>query len=269
MAGGADTYTHGHQDAVLRSHRWRTADNSAAYLLGRLRPGLRLLDIGCGPGTLTADLAKRVAPGEVVGIDVAAEVVAEAEAHAREAGAGNLRLRVGDFRTAGFAAGSFDVVHAHQLLQHLRDPVGALGEMRRLAGGTGIVAARDSDYSAKVWFPPDPRLDQWRRVYLAVTRHNGAEADAGRWLLSWAHQAGFREVDYSTSTWTFATPQERRWWSELWAERTSSSSFARQAVEYGIATPAELEQLAAGWRAWGQEQDGIFVVVCGEIIARG
>jgi ubiquinone/menaquinone biosynthesis C-methylase UbiE len=269
MSGPPDTYTHGHQEAVLRAHRWRTAENSAAYLLPHLRPGMSLLDVGCGPGTLTADLATRVAPGEVLGVDVSPEVVAEAEAHARGAGVPNLSFRVGDFRSVGLAAGSFDAVHAHQVLQHLRDPVGALAEMRKLVRPEGIVAARDGDYSAMVWWPADARLDLWREIYLAVTRRNGAEADAGRRLLSWARAAGFEDVAYSTSTWTFATPEDRGWWAELWAERTTSSLLARQAADYGIATPDRLEAAAAGWRALGAAADGVFIVVCGEIIARG
>jgi ubiquinone/menaquinone biosynthesis C-methylase UbiE len=264
----SDTYTHGHQEAVLRSHRWRTAENSAAYLLPHLRPGMRLLDVGCGPGTLTAELAARVAPGEVVAVDVSAEVIAEAERHARGAGVGNLTFRVGDFRAAGLADASFDVVHAHQVLQHLRDPVGALREMRRLLRPEGLAAARDGDYTAMTWWPASRRLDRWRDVYLAVTRHNGAEANAGRHLLEWAREAGYAEVAYSTSNWTFATPADRSWWSEQWAERTTSSEFARQAVAYGIATPAELEEVAAGWRAWGGSAGGVFIVVSGEILAR-
>jgi SAM-dependent methyltransferase len=269
MSHPADTYTHGHQESVLRAHRWRTAENSAAYLLPHLRPGMRLLDVGCGPGTLTADLAARVAPGEVLAVDTSAEVIAEAEAYAREAGARNLSFQVGDFRSAGHAERSFDVVHAHQVLQHLGDPVGALTEMRRLMRPEGMVAARDGDYSAMVWWPANARLDRWREIYLAVTRRNGAEANAGRWLLHWARQAGFEDVAYSTSTWTFATPEDRGWWAGLWAERAISSSFARQAVDYGIATPVELEEVAAGWRSLGEAPDGVFIIVCGEIIARG
>jgi len=155
------------------------------------------------------------------------------------------------------------------VLKHLRDPVGALTEMRRLVRRGGVVAARDGDYSAMVWSPPAPLLDHWREIYLAVTRHNGAEADAGRRLLGWAREAGFPEIEYSTSNWTFATPGNRGLWAEQWAQRTTSSAFAHQAVEYGIATAAELEQVAAGWRSWGALPDAVFIVVSGEILARG
>ena len=75
-----DTYTHGHADPVLQSHRWRTVENSAAYLAPHLRPGLELLDVGCGPGTITVDLAERVAPGRVVGLDVSPDPLDEARA---------------------------------------------------------------------------------------------------------------------------------------------------------------------------------------------
>src|SRR6059058_4300608 len=83
----AGDYLHGHHESVLRSHRWRTAENSAAYLLPRLRSGQRLLDVGCGPGTITVDLASRVAPGAVLGIDPSEEVVARAQANAPDVAA--------------------------------------------------------------------------------------------------------------------------------------------------------------------------------------
>jgi 2-polyprenyl-3-methyl-5-hydroxy-6-metoxy-1,4-benzoquinol methylase len=263
-----DIYTHGHHDAVLRSHRWRTADNSAAYLLPRLRGGQRLLDVGCGPGTLTADLARRVAPGEVVGVDTAPQVVDEARSHSAAAGVTNTEFVSADFRDAGFAAGSFDVVHAHQVLQHLADPVGALAAMAALTRPGGLVAARDSDYSAFCWWPPEPGLDRWLEIYLAVARRNGAEPDAGRRLRAWARAAGLADVLYSTSTWTFTSAEDRRWWADLWAERSVGSAFAEQAVAYGIATPAELREIARGWPAWADHLDAVFVVVHGEILAR-
>lgn len=264
----SDTYTHGHQDSVLRSHRSRTAANSAAYLLERLRPGATLLDVGCGPGTLTCDLAERVAPGRVLAIDTAAGVVEEARALAAERGVGNVSFRVGDFRELAQEGARYDVVHAHQVLQHLRDPVEALRAMARLAAPGGTVAARDSDYSGMAWAPADPRLDRWLEIYLAVTRRNGAEADAGRHLLRWAHEAGLADVRFATSTWTYATDDTRAWWGDLWAERITRSSLAEQAQAYGVATRAELEEVAEGWRAWSRAAHGVFVVLHGEVLAR-
>ena len=264
-----DTYIHGHSESVLRSHRWRTAENSAAYLLPYLAEGQRVLDVGCGPGTLTVDLAGRVGPtGAVVGVDLSASVVQEATAHATSIGAGNVTFHVGDFRQLDLAEGSFDVVHAHQVLQHLRDPVGALAAMRRLTRPGGIVAARDSDYPAFLWTPDDPRLDRWREIYLAVSDRNGTRGDAGRWLLRWARDAGLTDATYTTSTWTFASPGDRAWWGDLWAERTVASTLADQAVEYGVATRDELEEVAGGFRDWALKADGTFVLLHGEIVAR-
>lgn len=267
-ASERDVYTHGHSDAVLRSHRSRTAENSATYLVPSLAPGMRLLDVGCGPGTLTVDLARLVAPGEVVGVDVSAEVVAEATAYAVEAGASNVSFTAGDLRDVDLAAASFDVVHAHQVLQHVRDPIGLLVTMKALAKPGGVVAARDSIYSSFGWYPTDPRLDRWLEIYLAVTKRNGADADAGTRLLAWARAAGFTDVTVSSSTWTWATPDTRTWWGELWADRTVGPGMGAQAIEYGIATADELADVADAWRAWSRHDDGTFVVVHGEILAR-
>lgn len=148
-----DTYTHGHHDSVLRSHRWRTAQNSCAYLLPYLRAGMRVLDVGCGPGTITRDLAPLVTPADVVGVDASADVVAEA----RELGAEGVHFQTGDVYRLQFGDGTFDVVHAHQVLQHLTRPVDALREMRRVMSADGLVAARDSAYGMFRWYPPQPR----------------------------------------------------------------------------------------------------------------
>jgi ubiquinone/menaquinone biosynthesis C-methylase UbiE len=263
----AETYTHGHHESVLRSHEWRTAENSAAYLLDRLTPGLDLLDVGCGPGTITLDLAARVAPGRVVGIDRADEVIAQAEALRAERGVETVGFATGDVYELDFDDASFDVVHAHQVLQHLREPIAALRELRRVLRPGGTLAVRDSDYAAFVWAPRDPRLDRWNELYHAITARNGAEADAGRYLLGWAQAAGFADVHAGSSTWTFADEDRRSWWGSLWADRIELSSFADQALEYGLSDRAELADLAAAWRAWADRPDGYFAVLHGEILA--
>jgi len=263
----SDVYTHGHHDSVLRSHVWRTAENSAAYLLGALKPGIALLDAGCGPGTLTVDLARRLAGGRVVGIDRSADVIAKAAAYAASA-AVDVQFAEGDVYALAYPDGAFDVVHAHQVLQHLTDPIRALREMRRVLRAGGLLAVRDSDYSGFSWAPLDPRLDRWLALYQAVTRRNGAEPNAGRFLKKWALAAGFRSVTATSSTWTFADRASADWWGGLWAERCELSAFAEQAVDYGLATRAELADLAAAFRAWAAQPDAFFAVMHGEVLAR-
>lgn len=260
-------YTHGHHDSVLRSHRWRTAENSAAYLLPHLRPSLSLLDVGCGPGTVTADLARRVAPGTVIGIDVSDEVIAEARAVAARSGPPTLSFEVGDLFDLRFEDDSFDVVHAHQVLQHVGDPSAALTEMRRVCRPGGLVAVRDGDYPTFRYFPDNPGLDRALDAYGALTRINGANWDAGRRLLHWARSVGFTSVTPSASAWCFATPEERSWWGGLWAERFTRSSLAEQLVAHGLATPDDLDGFAAAWLGWAESPDGWFAMIHGEVIA--
>ena len=261
----ADRYTHGHTEAVLRSHRWRTLENSAGHLLDHLDAHQRVLDIGCGPGNLTVELAQRVSPGEVVGIDVSESVVAEAQRDAPHTP--NLHFRVADTYDLPFDDGAFDVVHAHQVLQHLADPHAALGEMHRVLAPDGIVAVRDSDYSAFMWSPLDPLLDRWMELHHLASERNGVDADAGRHLLGWVRSAGFSGAEYSTSTWTFATPESTTWWGTMWAERVEGSAFAQQVVTAGLTDRSELAGIADAFRRWAASPDAVFVCVHGEVIA--
>ena len=267
-SAGAARYTHGHGAAVLSAHARRSAADSAAHLLPHLSAGMDLLDVGCGPATITADLAECVAPGRVVALDAAADALEAARATLSERGLSEqVELSCGDVMALPFEDGSFDVVHAHQVLQHLADPVGALVEMRRLTRSGGIVAVRDAVYSAMTWFPDPEGMEQWRSVYMTTARTNGGEPDAGSRLLSWARAAGFTDVTASASTWCYATPADRAWQSETWAQRCLTS-FGPQAVELGLADSADLETMAEAWRQWGGSEDAWFVVVHGEVIAR-
>lgn len=269
MSQESAVYTHGHHESVLRSHTWRTAANSAAYLLPLLRAGQRVLDVGCGPGTITADLAELVGPGgHVTGVDFAAGVLDQARETAARRGLENVTFAPADVHALAFPDDSFDVVHAHQVLQHVGDPVAALREMRRVCRPGGVVAARDSDYAAMAWYPQPPRLDAWTELYHRVARAGGGEPDAGRRLRSWARQAGFSDVVSSAATWCYATADERAWWSGLWADRTVASSYAELAVSGGHATPVQLAEIADAWREWGAEEDAWFMVPHGEVLCR-
>lgn len=263
-----DVYTHGHHESVMRSHMWRTVENSAGYLIPSLVAGATLLDVGCGPGTITIDMAARVAPGTVIGIDAGADVIEKATAAGAASGLDNVSFAVGNCYSLDFPDDSFDIVHAHQVLQHLTDPVAALKEMRRVVKPGGVVAVRDADYHGMFWAPQLPVLDRWMEIYQGVARANDAEPDAGRFLLGWAQEVGFESITPSADTWCFATPEDRDWWGNLWADRVQASALGEQALSYGIATKDELASVSAAWHEWMADPAAWFAVVNAELLCR-
>ncbi|MBY0441270.1 MAG: methyltransferase domain-containing protein [Mycobacteriaceae bacterium] len=262
------SYLHGHHESVLRGHQRRTAEDSAGYLLPYLKPGFSVLDVGCGPGTITADLAARVAPGSVTAIDQFEAAVNAARAEAQQRNVPNVWFAIADVHRLDFADDVFDVVHAHQVLQHVADPVQALREMRRVCVPGGIVAARDADYAGFLWYPQLAELDLWRDLYRQAARANGGEPDAGRQLLSWALKAGFTDITPTGSMWCYATDATRRWWGQMWADRVLHSRLAGQLLSLGLATTTQLDQIATAWRSWAAAPDGWLAIPHGEILCR-
>lgn len=268
-----EVYSHGHHESVVRAHAARTAADSAPHLLPHLAPGQRLLDVGCGPGSITLDLARQVASpdgtGQVTGVDRSEDVLAAARDRARDEGLGNARFEAGNIYDLQYDDGAFDVVHTHQVLHHLADPVAAVRELRRVAAPGGLVSLREADYAAMSWFPQAPALDRWREVYDSISRSNGAEPNAGRRLLAWALDAGFdpEGLEISASTWIHGTAGSRNDFGLGWAERSLHSSYAEQALDHGIADQQDLEAIAAGWRAWAADPAGVFIMPSVELIA--
>jgi ubiquinone/menaquinone biosynthesis C-methylase UbiE len=138
-------YTTDHAESVLSTHRWRTLSNSAQFILPYLKPGMKVLDVGCGPGSLTIDIAKHIQPGgHVTGVENVPDPLQEARKLAEEEGV-DVTFEVADAMHLPYADDEFDLVFAHQVLQHVAQPVEMLKEMRRVARtGNGVVACRES-----------------------------------------------------------------------------------------------------------------------------
>lgn len=253
-----DRYTHGHHESVVQSHARRRAEVEAWFLLPRLEPGMHLLDAGCGPGTVTAGLARAVLPGKVVGLDSAPEVLEHARAHAAEDRVDNVTYVAGDVYSLDFADAEFDVVYANQLLQHLTDPVRALREVRRVLRPGGLLAVRDADYATMSPHPKFPEFADWNRLYHEVAYRNNAEPDAGRTLPAWVRQAGFPEIDIHPNV-VAMEGEDARIWGRTWSQRILYSGIADQALEYGFADQQELERLSSGWATWADSDDPFFI----------
>lgn len=264
----SEVYSHGHHHSVVASHARRGVADSAAYLLPHLRDGMSILDVGCGPGSITVELARRFPHSRVLGVDASADVVEQAGARAADEGVRNAEFCVGDAYALDAADGEFDVVHAHQVLQHLSRPVDALREFRRVKAHDGLVAVRDVDYEGITWFPQSSALSDWLDVYLRLARRNGGEPAAARHLRGWAKAAGFGSVHVTGSAWTYASDEQVRTWGDTWTKRAVESEFARQAVDYGLAGDDDLRVIAAGWAEWASSPDAWFQLPHGEVIAR-
>jgi len=228
---------------------------------------MHLLDVGCGPGTITLDLAEKVAPGRVVGIEPVENPLVAARDEAARRGDLTTRFERADVFGLPFEDDSFDVVHAHQVLQHLADPVAALVEMARVCGPGGWVAVRDADYGAMAWHPDVPELEEWRSIYRQVARGNGAEPDAGRRLRGWARAAGLADARLTTSVWTYADDEACLWWGRSQADRYAGRVFAEQAAEHGVGAE-QLDRIAHGWRRWAAAPDAWFTIVHSELLAK-
>lgn len=239
----------------------RTASREAAFFLPYLRPGMRVLDVGSGPGSITLGLAEAVAPGEVVGIDMQQSQVERARALAVERGRLNARFEVGDAYQLSFPDRSFDAVFMHTVLSHLREPVRALAEMRRVLRPGGIVGVREPDFGTILSTPATPLLEQWRALVTRVLQHNGGDLLRARHLRSLFLEAGFVRTKATSTTRNAGSLEDTRAYAafmKTWPVRT--------ALVEGWVTQATVDAMWAEIDAWGERPDAFFVMTYCEAV---
>ena len=260
-------HTTDHSSSVLQTHNWRTIMNSVPFIRPHIKPDMTILDIGCGPGSISVDFARHVPQGHVTGIEYTPEPLEQARHLAASEGITNITFQIGDIHALDFPDNSFDIVHVHQVLQHIADPVQALREMRRVAKPNGgIVAARES--AQYVWYPENAGIQSWWDLTEKLSLAKGCNACPGRYIHVWAREAGFDpgRIQKGAGTWCYSSPEERIYWGGSMEERAKSSGLAKMALEGGLATREELDGMAQGWKAFVQDEDGWFSVLHGEII---
>jgi len=255
------TYTHGHGREVTRAMGARTAEREGAFILRYLEPGMRVLDVGCGPGSITVGFAQVVAPGEVVGIDIEASQVAAAQALAVEREITNVRFEVANAAVLPFPDGSFDAAFEHTLLEHVADPPTVIREMRRVLKPGGLIGLRDGDTGGRLFFPSDPTLAEARALYERLWRHNGGNPEQGRLQRALLREAGFERLETSAGTNTFPA-----WAGEVWAGIFLAPRFADRVIELGWADRSTIERYAAAHRRWGENPDGIWSTIMVETV---
>jgi ubiquinone/menaquinone biosynthesis C-methylase UbiE len=252
---------------AVKVHGGRTAENVAGFYTPHLKPGMRLLDCGCGPGTITVGLAQLVAPGEVIGIDADPRHIKTAQANASAAGVANVHFQTGDVYDLGFEDDSFDAVFCHALLEHLHNPVSALREMRRVLKRDGLMGVREFDLDSALLFPDEPILRRIIELWIRLTRHNGGDAQIGKHLFKLLSAADLRSIAMSATTELYGlaalvsfAPNEVT--LEQWMFLLGESS------KHGWITEVEMNQIRQAAQAWCERPDSLLVAVRCEALAR-
>ena len=191
----AEKYSLGYGEPALRFVSRRTLESHGAFFIPHLAPGMQVLDVGCGPGTMTLGIAARIAPGTVIGVDMSDAQVAMALAAARERGVANARFQVGSAYDLPFPDASFDTVFSHALLEHLSDPLRAVHELLRVLRPDGVLGVCTPDWSGFLLSPWPQAVRDALHTYTAIQAANGGDPNTGHRLLGYLVDAGFAGVD--------------------------------------------------------------------------
>jgi SAM-dependent methyltransferase len=244
----------------------RSAAAQAAFLGPHLRPGMALLDCGCGPGSITVGLAEVVAPGAVTGVDTDPPQVERARALAVGRGVGNARFEEASVYALPFPDGAFDAVFSHALLEHLERPVDALREMRRVAAPAGVVGVRTRDWEGLLLSPAEPALLESGGGGVRLSHHTGGDPRRGKHLRALLRAAGFARAEVSASYDCHATSATTQQWATFWAAELRGTMGARLLAR-GWTDPAALDAMAAAWLAWADRPDAFLARAFCEAVA--
>jgi ubiquinone/menaquinone biosynthesis C-methylase UbiE len=247
--------------------RFRTAERSCGFFRHHIDSASRILDCGCGPGSITVGLAQWAPDGQTIGIDIGAEQLDGARARARDLGVTNVAFRQGDIFALPFEDDSFDVVFSQTVLYHIPDPAKALAEIKRVLRPGGLVALRDAINAALVIWPDEPLIRDNARMVRLGALHSGGNPDVGMELGTLLHSAGFDEVFFTLGFEQPERPEERAAYFSAVAAFVEGN-LATLAVSEGWSTAERLAQGVARCRHLANIPGSIWALPFGQAIGR-
>lgn len=203
----SEEYTPGYTQTASDFMAQRTADSHAAFLLPHLQASFRLLDCGCGPGSISCDFASMLTSGHVDGIDRENSQIELARDRAMSQNLTNVTFSVGSIYELPFSDSSFDVVFAHAIFEHLASPGIALNEVSRVLTPGGMVAIRSPDWGGFLVSPDVPGLVEAIDCYAKIQIANGGDIFVGRKLPGLLRSAGFDSLRFSATYDCYQSPQ--------------------------------------------------------------
>lgn len=230
----------------------RTAQEHAIHLLPHVKADSRILDVGCGVGSITIGFAELASKGSVVGIDTDQSALDNAFNLAKQKAVTNIDFSIGNaYDLSRFPADSFDIVHSHMVVLHLKDPIKALIEMRRVLKPGGVLNVRDS--VDMHFIPKDPIIEKYMAWYQDFRQKSGTVPQAGLHHHVWVHEAGFpwEKISVSTASHGYSGPEARRTMVE-----GTKNAFRSIGVSMGYGTEAEFDEIEEHWMEWSRKEEG-------------
>jgi ubiquinone/menaquinone biosynthesis C-methylase UbiE len=264
------SYEIGWKPSHIQHHASRTAETNAQYLLphltkrAQLKPDLQLLDIGAGPGSISASLARYIPKGKVTATDISDDVLQQAREHARQVGCTNIEFQVADVYSLPFPDNTFDIVHVSQVLGHLNEPVKALKEMLRVCVPGGILGICEADMRSWTFYPDLPVLQDFFDLMCGLMPRR----DTGLSLVSFALQAGVRrsDIQFTTSTYSHITDAERQVFGSASKERAREGNLRKKAIESGLKSAEAMDEMVKAWDLWIASEEACSACINGEIV---
>ncbi len=261
-------YTMGYSPEFLQLLDRRNVHAHAAHLLPQLRSGLRLLDFGCGPGTITVGLAAAVQPGEVHGVDMEESQIEMARAAAAAGGHDNITYHVGNVYELPFEDNYFDVAHCHTVLMHVPDTQTALQEVKRVLKPGGILASREMIADSSFIEPAGEHIPEAWATFTKLLAANGGHPQMGKELKSALLHAGFADINASGSFDYFDTAEEISFLHAFINDWFFMPGVVAAATQYGLATQAQFDQWRVEIDQWKDEVGAVGALAFGEAISR-
>jgi len=248
--------------------RRRSVESHAFHLLPHLKPGMRVLDFGCGPGTLSVGLAKAIEPGEMHGIDVEASQIEIAQNAAEAGGHMNATFHVGNAAELPFEDGYFDVAHCHTVLMHIPDTQAVLAEVKRVLKPGGIIASRELIGASCFLEPNREEFDTAWQVFLRLLDANGGHSEMGKALKNGFIEAGFTDIQATLSFDSFGSAEDIAFLHSFIGGWFFMPEVVAAAIQYGLATQQLFEEVRVALDEWSEEAGAVGGLAFGECIAR-
>ena len=257
----------GFNETILQSLRRYTAETNAAYLLPHLRPGLRVLDFGCGPGTVSVGLAKAVEPGELHGVDMEESQVELARGLAESRQQENAVFHIGDVLDLPFEDGFFDVAHCHSVLTHIPDTHAALTEVKRVLKPGGIIGCREMICESCFTHPDFGVTRKAWDMFEDLLAADDGHPQMGKELKGHVQEAGFTNVRVSASWDIYSTPPDVAFIYEVASSWFLGPEVTEAAIKYGAATRELCDRIADAYGRWKDATGAVCGLAFGETVA--